>query len=61
MAGKNTSVLNLDERKIIEECCLNNFTIGKISCILLRAHSTIRAEVRKNGGKKNITLSNLKD
>lgn len=52
MAGKGTSVLNLDERKVIEECCLKNLTNGRIASILDRAHSTIKQEIRKNGGKK---------
>lgn len=51
MAAKNTSALNLDERKIIEEFCKQGSTFGRIAAILDRAHSTIKAEVRKNGGK----------
>lgn len=51
MPGKNSYLLNSDERKTIQDLICKSYTIGKIADLLGRSHSCIKQEILKNGGK----------
>jgi IS30 family transposase len=53
MGGKNSVLLTIEERKIIDKYCKLNKKIGFIAEILCRSHSCIKQELRRNGGKES--------
>lgn len=53
MAGRGSTDLSLEDRLAIESLLKQKRRTGNIAQILVRSHSCIKQEIRKNGNKEN--------